>query len=122
MSVTVYIWSHDRTEGWGHSSVMVCPGPYISWWPSDSEDREYTVGQGNIAARMIVGTTNIYKVKHRTNNSLAEDIRDEGRQPQYIAEFHSGVLSEDAIDRWWQGYNYANASYHSIKKNCSTTV
>src|SRR5262249_34951743 len=54
--------------------------------------------------------------------SLLEDINMEERNPQIKVEIADGVLDEEAIERWWQRYNYEAASFHTIKKNCSTTV
>ncbi len=128
MAVTwVYIWSHSRSTSWGHSSLQVEGGPYISWWPSLDEDRVYTIDVkkhptlGSIM-KSLIGTTNVYKVKHRCQESFIADVMAEGRQPQYKVRLADGVLDTDAIQKWWKGYNYEKASYHSIKKNCSTTV
>src|SRR5262245_58874639 len=128
MSVEVYIWSHNRHDSWGHSALQVRPGPYISWWPThDDEERHYTIdrrkhpGLAKIMGKLI-GTTNVYKVKHRCAMSLLEDINMEERNPQIKVEIADGVLDEEPIERWWQRYNYEAASFHTIKKNCSTTV
>ncbi len=54
--------------------------------------------------------------------SLQEDIVNEGRRPDEQYLIADGVLNTEKIIEWWKGYNYDTASYHVIKKNCSTTV
>ncbi|WP_421991944.1 hypothetical protein [Roseococcus sp.] len=128
--VWVYCWDHVRGgEGasWGHSSVQVEGGAYISWWPSADEDRNYTVNAKKspfLASMMrkIIGTTNVYKVKHRCNTTLQADVTQEGRPADNVIEIANGVLDTNKISLWWRGYAYETASYHTIKKNCSTTV
>lgn len=127
MTVRVYIWEHSRADSWGHSSLWVVDGgPYVSWWPQ-SEGRVYTIDKSRhsiLAAMMkgIIGTTNVYKVRHATSGTYLEDKSKEGRDARWTFEIDDGVLNEDAIRRWWHGYNYETASYHTIKKNCTTTV
>ncbi|MGG5889387.1 hypothetical protein ACLF3G_19805 [Falsiroseomonas sp. HC035] len=71
----------------------------------------------------VIGTTNVYKVKHRCNPSYQHDVSDEGgRGADMIVRIAAGVLDTEAMQRWWAGYAYESASYHVIKKNCSTTV
>jgi hypothetical protein len=123
MAVRVYIWEHDRTSSWGHVSLEVMgTSTYISWWPDFSEKPKHHVGKNNVFAKLFVGTTNLYKVKHTTNTSLQQDVNDEKKKPQYVAEFKDKVLNEKAIQLWWSGYAVQNASFDSLKKNCSTTV
>ena len=129
-NVLVYLWNHTRggsNAAWGHSSLQVEGGPYISWWPQ-SEGRQYLVDQDK-SPRMasfikkLIGTTNVYKVTHRCNPSYQHDINDEGgRGADQIVRIADGVLDTTRIERWWVGYAYESASYHVIKKNCSTTV
>jgi len=128
--VWVYCWDHVRGgvgASWGHSSLQIEGGAYISWWPSEDEPRNYMVDSRKNPTlarlmRQFIGTTNVYKVKHRCNPTLQADIHDEGRAPDDVIEFASDVLNTHRMSLWWQGYAYETASYHSIKKNCSTTV
>ncbi|WP_424814239.1 hypothetical protein [Roseococcus sp. YIM B11640] len=128
--VWVYCWDHvrgGRNASWGHSSVQIEGGAYISWWPSEDEDRNYLVDKDKsprLASFLerVIGTSNVYKVKHRCNPSYQHDVMDEGRGADETCEIAPGVLDTDAISKWWKGYAYESASYHTIKKNCSTTV
>ncbi|MDB5416325.1 MAG: hypothetical protein JWR10_4660 [Rubritepida sp.] len=128
--VWVYCWDHVRGgEGasWGHSSLQVEAGAYISWWPSNDETRNYAVDakKNPTLARIMrsfIGTTNVYKVKHRCNASLQADVSQEGRPADNVIEIADGVLDTNKLSLWWKGYAYETASYHTIKKNCSTTV
>lgn len=124
--VWVYVWDHDRSTSWGHTSLQVDGGAYVSWWPSDAE-RTYTVDRKahpRLAGFMkkVVGTSCVYKVQHRCNTSYRADAQNEGREAMAVVEIADGVLDTNAIQMWWTGYNYAKASYHVLKKNCSTTV
>ena len=127
--VWVYCWDHVRAgEGasWGHSSVQIEAGAYISWWPQAS-GRQYAVDQGKSPTlakilRKFIGTTNVYKVTHRCNTSLQADVTQEGRPADDVIEIADGVLDTQKMSLWWTGYAYETASYHTIKKNCSTTV
>jgi hypothetical protein len=128
--VWVYNWNHVRSgEGaqWGHSSFQVEGGVYISWWPQ-SEDRKYMADKTKspFLAKIvsgIYGTSNVYKVQHRCNPSYQADVNAEkGKSADTVVEIADGVLDTKAITRWWRGYEYEKASYHVIKKNCSTTV
>lgn len=128
--VWVYCWDHVRGgEGasWGHSSLQIEGGAYISWWPSSDEPRNYTVDAKKNPTlakimRTFIGTTNVYKVKHRCNPTLQADVHQEGRAADDVIEIAEGVLDTHKISLWWKGYEYEKASYHTIKKNCSTTV
>lgn len=129
-SVWVYIWNHVRGgngAAWGHSSVQVEGGAYISWWPQQ-DGRKYLVDKAKnprVASFLnrIIGTTNVYSVKHTCNPSYQHDVNDEGGNgAKQIIRIADGVLDSEAIQRWWAGYAYESASYHVIKKNCSTTV
>ncbi len=127
--VWVYNWNHVRggdNAAWGHSSIQVEAGPYISWWP-EAEGRQYTVDRTKspkLASflSMVIGTDNVYKVKHRCHTTYLQDVQAERRQADSVCLFANEVLNTTAIERWWRGYAYERASYHSIKKNCSTTV
>lgn len=127
--VWVYCWDHKRggeNASWGHSSLQIEAGPYISWWPQ-TEGRQYVVDnkKHKYMAKFVkwaVGTDNLYKVKHRQAASYVEDVQAEKRQAEFIAEIADGVLNTKAIEKWWKGYAYEAASYNTIKKNCSTTV
>ncbi|MGK7865999.1 hypothetical protein [Falsiroseomonas sp. E2-1-a20] len=128
-SVWVYNWNHSRGGtgvAWGHSSLWIEGGAYVSWWP-EQDGRQYMVDQDThprMAAFLgkVIGTTNVYKVKHRCNPSYQHDVIDEGRGADLVVRIADGVLDTKAMQLWWAGYAYESASYHVIKKNCSTTV
>lgn len=128
--VWVYNWNHVRggeNAQWGHSSLQIEGGVYISWWPQ-KEGRQFMADKKKspFLAKIVThvyGTSSVYKVQHRCNGSYQADIDDEGgRGADIVVEIADGVLDTRAITRWWRGYEYEKASYHTIKKNCSTTV
>ena len=92
--VWVYNWNHVRGgEGaqWGHSSLQVEAGVYISWWPQ-SNDRQYVADKTKspFLAKIvsgIYGTSNVYKVQHRCNPSYQADVTAEhGRSADTVVE------------------------------------
>jgi hypothetical protein len=127
--VWVYVWDHVRSgngASWGHAAMLVEQGPYISWWPQ-AQGRDYLVDQDKnpTLAKLlgkIIGTTNVYKVRHRAANNYQQDCTTENRPADTVVLIADGVLDTVAIERWWRGYEYETASFHVIKKNCSTTV
>ena len=101
MPVTVYIWEHSREHSWGHSSLQVEGGPYINWWPMGN--RTYTIDKKkhkHLAGIMkkMVGTTQVFKAAHKTNNSLQADIFAEERHPAWEVRLAKGVLDEKKIN------------------------
>ena len=127
MSVTVYIWAHSRATRWGHSSLLVGTGCYVSWWPSGDSARTYKVNRIKSPTKALflkglLGTDNIYKTEAVTAKDYNDDVRQEGGEADVIVKIADKVLNEDDIRIWWKSYSHNKASYHSIKKNCSTTV
>lgn len=136
MSVTLYVWPHSRSTSWGHASLLVRNGGqshYVSWWPADAVGatgpavRNYTWDKSKWPRmakfqRAVMGGVPQFKVTHKSIGSYQRDVELEGKQAHCEVFIPDGVLDEGAIATWWGSYNAASASYHSIKKNCCTTV
>jgi hypothetical protein len=129
MSVKVYIWAHSRKDRWGHSSVQIGDDCYISWWPSSTSVSTRTYWADRTTApkkakfiKSIFGTDNIYKTTAVQSVNYWDDRALEGGDADVICTIADNVLNETNIRTWWKAYNHDQASYHSIKKNCSTTV
>lgn len=129
MSVKVYVWAHSRKDRWGHSSLQIGDDCYISWWPAASDESTRTYWADRTTApkkakfiKTLFGTDNIYKTTAVQAKDYYDDVGQEGGEADVICTIADQVLNETNIRTWWKSYNHNKASYHSIKKNCSTTV
>jgi RHS repeat-associated protein len=99
----VYIWAYTGSTGnWGHASLVLNDGTYISWWPGDPHEGKLP---------------NIYSAPALPPN-LARDQEEENTSPTVI---HLDNLDEDAIQRWWDKFRQKH-KWKTFSQNCSTTV
>ena len=47
MSITVFVWD-PGTDAYGHASLSIDGGAYVSWWPSDQKK-----GEGKLLGPML---------------------------------------------------------------------
>jgi hypothetical protein len=108
--IRVFLWL-PKGDNVGHTSLEIeeADNPlteYISWWPSAS--------------------LNQLKKAPGTTQSLADDIRCEGRPPDVSIELEElesrQGLDENAIRRWWRTFQAQNLEYGLGGKNCSWVV
>ena len=105
MPVKVYVWKPNSDDSYGHASMELSDGTYISWWP------EY----GGKAQRTK------HKAPGFQNRTLEDDVRDEERDPDRIFIIPSKVgLNEDDIKRWWA--NVKSKEKWTIFNNCCDVV
>ena len=104
--LTVNIWKYrGSTDAWGHVSVTLDNGRYISWWPG--ADR-----QG------LLKSFNIYSAPAIPNQAYVDDIRFEGQSPDYRIRVEG--LDEAAIENWWDDFLQSH-EWKTLSQNCSTT-
>ena len=104
----VYIWSYTGSGGnWGHASLMLNDGTYISWWPGEPRDGKMPNGK----------IPDLYSAPALPPD-LARDQELEGTTPTII---HLDNLDEDAIKKWWNKFRQKN-KWKTLSQNCSTTV
>ncbi len=106
----VYIWTYRGTrEAWGHASMELSDGTYISWWPAGI-DRKWIP---------YIGGT--WSAPHINPQTYQDDVASERQAPDTV--LNVGSLNETAIKAWWTPYN-ANAAnlWRALDANCSTTV
>jgi hypothetical protein len=129
--IKVFVWEHTRSGNWGHASLSVgdphSTGTYVSWWPDykNNAPRTYMVDKNKDPKlakilKDVVGTDNIYKTRAKSFSYLHD--RNEDGTPAVKITIADNVLDEEKIKIWWADYNGSKHSYHTIKKNCSTTV
>ena len=104
MTVTGYIWRTDGT-GYGHASMKLGDGTYISLWPGEDKAGKRT--------NRIMGK----KQDIPTSENLQEDINKKGRSPDHV--FHISGLDEGKIRTYWTRFNKRDWSW---MQNCCQTV
>lgn len=104
----VYYWKGYNGD-WGHSSIRLNDGTYISWWPVDY----------NHDFPLSSLTDDYFTADARPDESFTNDVDLEGHYPN--EEIHIDGLDEDAIRRWWDKYKKSHR-FNSAFQNCSTTV
>jgi RHS repeat-associated protein len=110
--LTVHVW--PAADGrWGHASVTLDNGTYISWWPQQ-DNRDY----GFLNWGSLV---NSYSVDPIRDRQFYADVRDEGNSQPKDTRIEG--LNEDAIQKWWDTFSSDPSSkWSTATQNCSTTV
>eukprot|EP00483_Globobulimina_turgida_P004560 UN04569 len=104
MPASVYVWSFDGTKSnWGHVSLELSDGTYISWWPRSG----------------LKSVNALSKVYARPNYSKQSDIKAECAQPTYT--IHKYLKDENAIKHWWKEFR-KSGSYCAAGMNCAKVV
>ena len=121
MAITVFVWD-PHVDMYGHASLSVHNGPYISWWPSQhTEGLGAKVGLGMLGSRAIA-------------SSMRTDKLNEKRVPSW-ASAPISCLDEQAISRWWKQLsgrsgqaldekspNLSNGRYNVLTTSCAGVV
>ena len=103
MPIKVYVWTPEG-DNVGHASMELSDGTYISWWPEDAVKLPVT------------------KIPGFQNRTLEEDVRDEGRNPDYTFIIPAKVgLDEARIKRWWASMK-SKEEYNLLFNNCCDAV
>ena len=86
MTIKVYVWKPKGDDSYGHASMELSDGTYISWWPEYGGKGEQTK----------------HKAPGFQNRTLDDDVRDEERNPDRTFIIPSKVgLDEGEIKKWW---------------------
>ena len=118
--VRVYTWVSGSGDSWGHASLDVTGGfplgpRYVSWWPK-GDSRSKAIG---IGGQLFCATA-------YTNRTYRDDIKGEGRGPNYTIELPGKSaqmvgLDESAIKAWWiKLTSTGTAEWCTLTANCST--
>jgi len=99
-------WSLGTRESnvaWGHASMLLDDGTYISWWPKEG-----------------AGIFNAFEDQEALMmESLDDDIRNEGQR--YDFSYYISFLDEIKIKNYWLKFK-KKGKYNPVFQNCSTTV
>ena len=110
--VNVWDYRGSAGEGWGHASMGLADGEYISWWPQAN-------GRDSIAPGLPV-LENIYDVPANVDQTYDGDFDGEGgMSPTRV--IHLDNLDENAIASWWASFKKSH-KWKTLSQNCSTTV
>lgn len=96
----VYVWKVSKS-GVGHISLMLPNGTYISHWPEDHKGPKPT--------------------RPKPKDSLENDIKAEGRNPDQMATVPAKYIDTDAICEWWAEFK-RDGSYNLVTSNCAHVV
>ena len=106
---TVFIWNFlGKDVAWGHASIELDDGTYISWWPNHVNRKEMPL------------LSDIYCSDAYPNRTFQDDVDgEEGHQPDWRVAV--GGLDHDKIRTWWAGFKTSH-QWCTLSQNCSTTV
>ena len=121
MTITVFVWD-PHVDMYGHASLHVRDGPYISWWPSNRvEGAGAKVGTGMLGSRAIA-------------SAMRQDKASEKRIPSWASAPIDG-LDEAAIAAWWKKLSgrsglpldektprFSNGRYNVLTTSCAGVV
>jgi hypothetical protein len=107
----VYVWTYrGKDEAWGHASMELDDGTYISWWPEKE------------TLDSIPFVEDIYTADAIKNRTFAQDVVGEDSKMPDVTISING-LDENAIAVWWNQFkNDPNNKWKTLSQNCSTTV
>ncbi len=100
----VYIWMSIGAKQFGHSSLLLCNGIYISWWPKGK--------------KMKCGP--LSKVGD-CSSCLAEDVEKETFEPDYTFRISNEVANVDLMTRYWKSW-LTRGHYALLNRNCCSMV
>ena len=96
-----------KKEAWGHSSLRLSNGRYVSWWPA--------IPYSTLSAVKQL----MSPVPADKNRSYDDDVAGEEQDPDNV--YRIPGLDEAAIDAWWIIFKSSH-EYVLMTQNCSTTV
>ncbi|NWA01461.1 hypothetical protein [Pseudomonas gingeri] len=111
-SAAVNVWSYrGKEEAWGHASLTLSDGTYISWWPQ---------GMGRESIPFV---SQVYSAPAIVPRSFNDDVRGEGVVPDVFVYIPATHLNEANIKSWWDGFSAnPDSRWQTLQQNCSTTV
>jgi RHS repeat-associated protein len=111
----VLVWNSNGSAGtgtnWGHASILLDDGTYVSWWPGAPDDP----ANPNI----IVEDGGKHFARNAREANYGEDVKGEGHGPD--EDIYINTLDEGAIAKWWIAFK-KNRVWDSFNRNCSTAV
>ncbi|XP_067659315.1 uncharacterized protein [Haliotis asinina] len=100
----IYIWMPVGVSQFGHTSLRLSNGEYVSWWP---QGRKAKCG--------------FLQKRNKCNCSLQDDITEEGMDPDYIFNIPSTQLDIAKMSTYWNKHK-TTGHYSLLDQNCSWVV
>ena len=100
---TVHIW-RPQGIGWGHASVEVKDGHYISWWPANRA--------GPLIKGGFLHTSPAFFIYEYAGDCLSE-----GRSADYNITIEG--LNEHAMIMWWLDFRNTQLLWEATGTNCA---
>ena len=145
MPIKVYVWKPKDDDSYGHASMELSDGTYISWWPLQGGKPQKLGSKGLAFPKQTVDTDqpgegNVPVQKQTVDTdqpgegsvpvqkqTLDDDVQDEGRNPDLVFVVPSKVgLKEDDVKSWWENiqskddWNLCNNCYGAVKRAVET--
>jgi hypothetical protein len=129
----VYLWSFKgKLESWGHVSLGLSDGTYISWWPQAGDESVRTSVLPEFINNMAPSLRLLYLAPALPNQTYEMDSKLEGWVEGKLKDAkpkHADItitipdLNVAAIKVWWENFksNPAN-KWETVGQNCAKTV
>ncbi|XP_041365217.1 uncharacterized protein LOC121380463 [Gigantopelta aegis] len=98
----VYIW-FPKGDLYGHASLELSNGKYISWWPDEEKDRKLLTVFGS------------------SHKSFEDDVKTKKRDPDKIFNLDHLKYDEENIEDWWIEWS-DRGRYFMLGTNCCWVV
>ena len=109
MAVKIYIWTEEgMLERWGHVSMSLGDGTYISWWPEGHDKKSI---KNNPVMCPVV-----------ENQTQQQDVKLEGKAADKVVTISGVKLDEAAIKTWYQMFSASDEKWSAFGNNCSAVV
>ncbi|XP_046381488.2 uncharacterized protein LOC124152568 [Haliotis rufescens] len=100
----IYIWMPLGVRQVGHAALDLSNRQYVSWWPKEDKVK-----------------CGLKEKKNRCSDNLQDDIKDEGRDPDYTFKILSTALDLDKMITWWTKQK-STGHYSFLNQNCCWVV
>jgi uncharacterized protein DUF4157 len=103
-----YVWD-PHVDAFGHASLKLCDGTYISWWPADDGTTKQQLWTGRPGE------------PHDFATDIGPEPTGEGKGPDATYDLGCNCLDEEAIKRWYRK-NFSRArdpKWAVLRNSCS---
>lgn len=125
-NLTIYVWppnkdSTDMDMDFGHASMQLSDGIYISWWPDISGNTWWNLFYDFIFLHCLLFYPIVRDLPPQLNRTYEDDNEACKSQPQTITFTNINQDQEAKIKAWWKEFSKKNY-YNWVSRNCSTVV
>ncbi|EFA00764.1 hypothetical protein TcasGA2_TC003650 [Tribolium castaneum] len=102
--IRVFLWEARDYYNFGHISMSLSDGTYISFWPEEE-----------------VVLIEKKKSQEALPHIYAEDVEVEGRPSDQVLTLPDDIVNAEKIKSWWNSYKYAN-QWNLFGNNCAFVI